>query len=176
MAKFAIIIGSIREGRVGESAAQWVLEQARARGGEATYDIVDLKDFPLPLLSAPVPALQANKKYDDAQVQAFSDRIDAFDGYIFVTPEYNRNVPGPFKNAFDSLGQEWLEKKLGLVGYGWGGAAGALKGWEMSTGGALKMQLVPTQVSVDLGPGQGAFAPQDTDAAALNQLLDELEA
>jgi NAD(P)H-dependent FMN reductase len=54
MLKIAVIIGSIRPGRVGESVAKWVYELAKTRT-EAEFELVDVKEFNLPLLDEPVP-------------------------------------------------------------------------------------------------------------------------
>ncbi len=89
--KIGIIVGSIREGRKGEAVGQWVAEQAQGR--DATYELLDLKSFDVPLLTSPTHPMQAKKSYDDERVQAWSDAVDACDGYVFVTPEYNHGVP-----------------------------------------------------------------------------------
>ncbi|WP_068426382.1 NADPH-dependent FMN reductase [Piscicoccus intestinalis] len=125
--KIGIIVGSIREGRAGTAVAQWVLE--RAQGREAEYEVLELADFDVPLLtSATVPGA-ANKQYDSPQVTAWSQAIDALDGYIFVTPEYNHGVPGAFKNAFDSLGSEWAHKPVAFVSYGADNGVRAVEHW-----------------------------------------------
>src|SRR5436305_5452667 len=54
MLKIAVIIGSTRPGRVGESVAKWVYEHAKERT-ETEFELVDIKDFNLPLLDEPVP-------------------------------------------------------------------------------------------------------------------------
>jgi len=52
MIKIAIIIGSTRPGRVGESVARWVYQIAQQRD-DAEFELVDIKDFNLPLLDEP---------------------------------------------------------------------------------------------------------------------------
>ena len=54
MLKVAVIIGSTRPGRVGESVAKWVYELAKRRT-EAEFELLDVKVFKLPLLDEPVP-------------------------------------------------------------------------------------------------------------------------
>ncbi len=83
--KIGIILGSIREGRAGESVAHWVAQQAASREG-ATYELIDLKTFDVPLLtSATVPGA-ADKQYSDERVTRWSQAIDSCDGFVFVTP------------------------------------------------------------------------------------------
>ena len=56
MLKIAIIIGSTRPGRNGEAVAKWVYEVAQKRS-DAEFELVDIKDFNLPLLDEPVPPI-----------------------------------------------------------------------------------------------------------------------
>ena len=53
MIRIAIIIGSTRPGRKGEAVAKWVYEIAQNRS-DAEFELVDIKDFNLPLLDEPV--------------------------------------------------------------------------------------------------------------------------
>ncbi len=115
MATIGIFVGSIREGRLGESVGQWVADAAAKRSG-ADYKVLDLKEFNVPLLDAAVVPGAANKQYDDENVTRWSQAVDECDGFIFVTPEYNHSVPGAMKNAFDSLGSEWAGKPVAFVG------------------------------------------------------------
>ncbi len=174
MSKIAIIIGSLREGRLGEPVAQWVAAQAVGRGAE--YDLVDLRDFPLPLLDAAVVPNQANKNYADPQVQKWADKVDEFDGFVFVTPEYNHNVPGPFKNAFDSIAGEWMGKPVAVVAYSFGGGVDAVAGWRKTVTGALQMPFVEeTTIAIPENFGEAGFAPTEAVAAQLGRSLDALE-
>lgn len=111
--KIGIIIGSIRQGRKGEAVAKWVLDQAQARG-DAEYSIIDLMEFGVPLLDSPVVPGAANRQYESENVRRWGATIDTYDGFIFVTPEYNHSVPGAFKNAVDSIGPEWIGRACGL--------------------------------------------------------------
>ena len=128
MVKIGIVLGSIREGRLGEQVAAWALEQARTRGN-AGYSLVDVKSFDLPFVTDPVPSAMKNKQYGDERVQRWSDTIDALDGYVFVTPEYDHGVPGAFKNAIDHLSPEFFGKAIGFVGYSGDGAIRATEQW-----------------------------------------------
>ena len=50
--RIGVIVGSVREGRVADQVASWVLEHAAGRG-DADFVRVDLKDFALPVLTEP---------------------------------------------------------------------------------------------------------------------------
>lgn len=174
--KFGIIIGSIREGRAAESVAQWVKEQADARGGDATYELVDLNDYNVPLNSSAVVPGMANKQYDDPAVTAWSEKIDALDGYVFVTPEYNHSVPGPFKNAFDSLGSEWSDKPVAFVGYGSAGAIRAVEHWRHIV---ANLSMFDVRNQLDLGLftefDDNGVAPNERRPEEMTAIFDDLE-
>jgi NAD(P)H-dependent FMN reductase len=63
--------------------------------------LIDLADFPLPHLHEPVPP--ARGAYAGDHTKAWAARTSAFDGYVFVTPEYNRSIPGVLKHAIDHV-------------------------------------------------------------------------
>jgi NAD(P)H-dependent FMN reductase len=124
MLKIGIIIGSTRPGRKAEAIAGWVLDIASKRS-DATFEIVDIKDFNLPLLDEPMPP--AMGQYTQPHTKRWAARIDQFDGFVFVTPEYNHGPSGALKNAIDFLYREWNNKSVGFVGYGGNGGARAVE-------------------------------------------------
>ena len=107
MIKIGIIIGSTRPGRKAEVVAKWAYDIARKRK-DAEFELVDIADFNLPLLDEPMPP--AFGQYSHDHTRAWSAKIDSFDGYVFVTPEYNHATSGALKNAIDFLYQEWNNK------------------------------------------------------------------
>src|SRR5512138_3774650 len=100
MLKLAIIVGSTRPNRVGESVSQWVQQLAQRRR-DAEFELVDIKDFDLPLLDEPIPPSQG--KYSKDHTKRWAAKIASFDGFVFVTPEYNHGTSGALKNALDFL-------------------------------------------------------------------------
>src|SRR4029078_1798521 len=123
MLRLAVIIGSTRPGRVGEAVAQWVHGLAQKRWDAAT-ELVDIADFDLPLLDEPIPPSQG--KYSKEHTKKWAAKIASFDGYVFVTPEYNHGISGALKNAIDFLYTEWNNKAAGFGRYGaaqWGARA-----------------------------------------------------
>ena len=115
MIRIAVIIGSTRPGRNGEAVAKWVYEIARKRS-DAEFELVDIKDFNLPLLDEPVPPSLG--QYTKEHTKVWAAKIDSFDAYVFVTPEYNHGISGALKNAIDFLFKEWNNKAAGFVSYG----------------------------------------------------------
>lgn len=176
--KIGIIVGSIRQGRLGEQIGQWVARAGgeRAASGACEYVLIDLKDFDLPLYASEVLPAAANKRYEDPRVQEWSRAIDACDAFVFVTPEYNRSVPGAMKNAVDCLGSEWRGKPLGFVGYSASGGIRAVEHWRAIMAN-FECPMLRTQLSLSIFDDvqDGVFTPGERQAASLDALLGELE-
>src|SRR5437016_13872548 len=124
MLRIAIIIGSTRPGRNGEAVAKWVFEVSQKRS-DAEFELVDIKDFNLPLLDEPVPPIMG--QYSKPHTKVWAAKIGSFDCYVFVTPEYNHGTSGALKNAIDFLFGEWNDKAAGFVSYGGAGGARAVE-------------------------------------------------
>lgn len=173
MTDIAIVLGSTRPNRVGGQVAEWVQKAASGRD-DASFELIDLRDHPLPHLDEPVPPMFG--QYQEDHTQAWSRRIAPFDGFVFVTPEYNRGLPAVFKNAIDFLAAEWRNKAAGLVSYGTAGGTGAAaKLREMC--GQLGMADVARQVTLMLHTDFEAFTdfkPTPAHDAMLAELLDEV--
>src|SRR6187431_1169617 len=92
---------------------------------DAKFELVDIKDFNLPLLDEPVPPSMG--QYSKPHTKAWAAKIGSFDGYVFVTPEYNHGISGALKNAIDFLFAEWNNKGAGFVSYGGAGGARAVE-------------------------------------------------
>ena len=124
MLKIAIIIGSTRPNRNGEAVAKWVYQVAKKRS-DAEFELVDIKDFNLPLLDEPMPPIMG--QYSQPHTKKWAAKIGSFDAYVFVTPEYNHGTSGALKNAIDFLFAEWNNKAAGFVSYGGAGGARAVE-------------------------------------------------
>lgn len=171
--RIGIIIGSTRPGRVGDQVAKWVLEQARERS-DAEFELVDLLDFALPHLDEAVPP--AMGQYAQAHTKAWAAKIDSFDGFIFVTPEYNHSTSGALKNALDFVYAEWNNKAAGLVSYGSAGGTRAAEHLRLILG-ELQVADVRQQVSFSLMTdfeSYTKFAPAGYHAGMLAAQLDQL--
>ncbi|MBD8061904.1 NADPH-dependent FMN reductase [Oceanitalea stevensii] len=120
--KIGVIVSSSRPTRIGDKVAQWVASLA-PEGTEV--DVIDLAEVDLPFLAEPEQPATGN--YSLASTVAWSERIRAYDGLVITVPEYNAGYPAILKNAIDSLHAEWNGLPVGVVGYGWGAAAGAAR-------------------------------------------------
>jgi NAD(P)H-dependent FMN reductase len=175
MLKLAIIVGSTRPGRVGRDVAEWALGLAKKRT-DAEFELVDVKDFELPLLDEPVPPSQG--KYSKEHTKKWAAKIASFDGYVFVTPEYNHGICGALKNAIDFLFAEWNNKAAGFVGYGSLGGARAVEHLRLVMA-EVQVATVRNQVALSLFTdfeNFTRFKPADRHEPSLNGLFDQLVA
>ncbi|MDX8035584.1 NAD(P)H-dependent oxidoreductase [Lentzea sp. BCCO 10_0856] len=166
--RIAVILGSTRPGRRSEAVAQWVVNVANARD-DASFDLVDLAEFDLPMLDEPMPAIVG--QYQHAHTREWASRIASYDGFVFVTPEYNHSFSAALKNAIDYLYAEWNDKAAGFVGIGGTGGLRAVEQLRLVLA-ELKVATVRTQVAFARGDLQGEPQHHDT----LNVMLDELVA
>jgi NAD(P)H-dependent FMN reductase len=173
MIKLAIIIGSTRPGRKAEDVARWVLDIATKRG-DAEFELVDIKAFKLPLLDEPVPPSMG--QYTQTHTRVWAEKIAAFDGYVFVTPEYNHSMSGALKNAIDYLYREWNNKAAGFVSYGSAGGARAVEQLRLVMG-ELQVADVRAQVMLSLFTdfeNFSAFKPAPIHEKSVNTMLDQV--
>jgi len=173
MTRIGIILGSTRPGRNGEQVAKWVYDIA-SRRTDAEFELVDLRDYPLPHLDEPLPP--AMGQYQNEHTKQWADKIASFDGFVFVTPEYNHSTSGVLKNAIDYLFTEWNNKAAGIVSYGGNGGARAAEHLRLIAG-ELQMADVRQQVTLSLMTdfeNFSVFKPGDYSAATLGTLLDQV--
>lgn len=176
--KIAIILGSTRPGRFGAQVADWVVAQVADRD-DAEYEMVDLADYDLDLLNEPTVPGAAKRQYDNPKTRRWGAKIDEFDAYVFVTPEYNHGVPAALKNAFDVLYPEWVHKGAALVSYGADGGVRAVEHWRTILANA-QMHVVRGQVSfstmleVEQREDGDVFAPAERRTKELGNVLRQL--
>ncbi|GAB3073062.1 NAD(P)H-dependent oxidoreductase [Intrasporangium mesophilum] len=173
--KIAVILGSTRPGRNGKAVADWVIEQAQGRSG-ATYELVDLLDYPLPHLDEPLPA--ATGRYQHEHTKQWAATVAQFDGFVFVTPEYNHSTSGVLKNAIDYLQAEWHNKAAALVGYG---AVGAARAVEHLRSVLSEVQIAHVRQAMAFSfftdfENFSVFTPADLHKQYAGVMFDQLEA
>jgi NAD(P)H-dependent FMN reductase len=173
MLKIGIIIGSTRPGRKAEGVARWVLEQARART-DATFELIDIADYDLPLLDEAQPPSLG--EYDKPHTKKWARTIGSYDGFVFVTPEYNHGTSGALKNAIDFLYGEWNNKAAGFVSYGSAMGVRSVEQLRLVMG-ELQVADVRNQVMLSLYTdfeNFSIFKPHPRHEPALNTMLDQL--
>ena len=99
-----IILGTAREGRQSEKAANYMLAQVQALGKIET-ELIDVRDYRI-----------AASKEETPATKAYTEKIAKADGLIVVSPEYNHAYPGELKMMLDIAYQEYARKPVGLCG------------------------------------------------------------
>ncbi|MBN9629634.1 MAG: NAD(P)H-dependent oxidoreductase, partial [Actinobacteria bacterium] len=138
------------------------------------YELVDLAEWNLPHLDEPMPA--AAGQYANDHTKAWAAKIAEFDGYLFVTPEYNHSTSGALKNAIDFVGSEWYNKAAGFVSYGVYGGARAVEHLRLVLS-QLQVATVSAFVGLSLQHDFENWSLKPTAAAeaGLTPLFDQLE-
>lgn len=175
MLKIAIITGTTRPGRKNLEVSKWVKDHADKRN-DAEYEIVDIADFNLPLLDEAIPA--GYGQYANAHTKQWASKIAEFDGFVFVTPEYNHSFSPALKNAIDYIYAEWTNKAAGFVSYG---SAYGVRAVEHLRQIMAELQVADVRNTVMLSlftdfENFAAFKPDPRHEASLNGMLDQLVA
>jgi NAD(P)H-dependent FMN reductase len=165
--KIGIILGSTREGRVSESVGNWVLDMAN-QFGKADYELVDIKDYQLPLLGT---------TEDVSGITRWNQKLDELYGFVFITAEYNHGMPASLKNALDLAREPWNNKAEGIVSYG---SAGGARAAEHLRGvlGELQIADIRTHILLSLFTdfeNFSVFKPQDLHKENFKMFFPQLE-
>lgn len=173
MIKIGVIVGSTRPGRKALDVAKWVIEIAKLRG-DAGFELVDIADYNLPLLDEPVPPSMG--QYSKEHTKRWAAKIAEFDGFVFVTPEYNHGTSAALKNAIDFLYAEWNNKAAGFVSYGSANGVRAVEVLRLVMG-ELQVADVRAQVMLSLFSdfeNYTTFKPADRHNQSVETMLDQL--
>ncbi len=164
--RIGIVLGSTREGRVSPQVGKWVLDFANQKG-DAIYELVDIKDFNLPLLG---------ESNDLSGVSKWQEKLAQLDAFVFIVQEYNHSLAASLKNALDSANDSWHNKSAGIVSYGSIGGARAAEHLKNILS-ELQIASVRTQVLLSLFTdfeNGSVFKPQKLHDKNLNGLLDQV--
>jgi NAD(P)H-dependent FMN reductase len=165
MPQLMIVIASTRPGRGGWPVAQWFIKRA-TDDGRFEIEVVDLAEFKLPLLDEPNhPRL---RQYVNPHTHEWSNRVDAADAFVFVTPEYNHGYPASLKNAIDFLHHEWRHKPVGFVSYG--GVAAGTRSVEQLQQVVTAVKLTPVIEQVNI-PFYQQFIDEDDGEVHANEVM-----
>lgn len=145
--KIAVIISTTRATRFADKPTKWLMDIATQRT-DADFEVVDLRDYPMPFFDE--VASNAYAPTTNEVAVHWQKKIAEFDGYIFITAEYNRAPSGVLKNALDYAYPEWNRKPAAFVGYGSVGAARAIEQLRLI---AIELQMAPIRNGVHI---QGA--------------------
>lgn len=142
--KIAIVVGSTRALRFADKPTEWFAQLAGERE-DLDFEVVDLRDFPLPFFDEVASSLYAPSQSEVAQ--RWQKKIGSFDGFVFITAEYSRGPTGALKNALDYAYTEWNRKPAAFVGYGGVGGARAIEQLRLN---AVELQMAPTRNGVHI--------------------------
>jgi NAD(P)H-dependent FMN reductase len=174
--KIGIIISTTRQGRFGERVARWIDELSRSRK-DLAFEIVDLRDYPLPFFDQPMSPRFA--PIDTPEATRWAAKMASLDGYVFVTAEYNRSISAVLKNALDHIYFEPARKPAAFVGYGAVGAARAVEQLRLMSI-ELNMVAMKSGVHINMEPLLGMlregkdFADYPYLVPTVTTMLDEL--
>jgi NAD(P)H-dependent FMN reductase len=173
--RIAVIIGSTRDVRFGEKAARWVLDHAQKRS-DLDFELLDIRDFNLPFFNELTNNHWSPSK--DPNAIAWQKKLATFDGFIFVTAEYNRSIPASLKNAIDHAYDEWVKKPGAIVSYG---AVGGTRAAEHLRTVQIELQQVPIRQGVHIAgsdfmqvTAHGENKPMSSLDAAFQSRLNDL--
>jgi NAD(P)H-dependent FMN reductase len=120
--KIGIIVGSTRQGRISPAIAAWVVSNVN-KHPELSAEVLDLAAINLPFFNEPtIPSVAPG--VSEAAV-AWAAKASSMDAFIVLTSEYNAGYPASLKNAIDYLKNEWLNRPIFIVSYGFGGGTSA---------------------------------------------------
>lgn len=151
--KLALIYGSTREGRRCDAVAGWATAQIEG-DGPFDLEIIDPAVLDLPM---------RHSRAEHEGLRQLRGTLGWADGFVVVTPEYNRGYPAVLKFLIDSVGEEWRGKPVGFVSYG--GISGGLRAVE-------QLRLVFAELHAMTIRDGVAFANVWNQFDAAGQLLD----
>jgi chromate reductase len=166
MTKIAVFVGSLQEKSYNKMLAA-NLERVAPKDLEFTY--IDLN---MPLFNQD---LEANYPTD---VQMMKDIVLASDGILFITPEYNRGLPGVLKNAMDWMSRPYgtsafAHKPAGVVGAGLDHVSGAIAQSDFRHIAAYLNMKVMTQPEIHITEANKYFDENGTIEPGSEHRLDQ---
>jgi NAD(P)H-dependent FMN reductase len=174
-----VIVGTDREGRFSEKAATWLVDRLGQRH-DLTFELVDLRDHPISFYDQAEPPAYGRRDYPP-EIARFAAKVEAADGFVVITAEYNHGYPAVLKNALDAVFPEFNRKAVAFVGYGNVGGARAIEQLRLV---AVELELAPLRHAVHILPDvmrpvRAADEPVDPELFAsldgrLSTMIDDL--
>jgi NAD(P)H-dependent FMN reductase len=111
MSKISVIVGSVRQDRQGIKVARWIEKKLHFRNH--TVFFIDPLEIDLPLLDRMYKEMDNPSK----KIKELRNKIKSSEGYVPVTPEYNRSTSSALKNTLDYFLEEYYFKPSAIVSY-----------------------------------------------------------
>ncbi|MGW2143301.1 GNAT family N-acetyltransferase [Nonomuraea bangladeshensis] len=171
-----VLVCSTRPGALGPAVGRWLIDAIAPQAAELGVELlpVSLGDLALPFLDE--EGEPGAGVYQHEHTKRWSATVDAADGFIAITPEYNYGMPAAFKNALDYLGREWAWKPMGFVSYG--NTSAGTRSVQHAKQVVTTLRLVPLGATVALRIADtvdgGRLRPDARRDKAAVGVLDEL--
>jgi NAD(P)H-dependent FMN reductase len=143
-----VIVGTTRPGRFSEKPAAWLSDRL-SRRDDLEVEMVDLRDYTLPMYNQETAPARGLRNYPDSEVMRLSQTFDRADGYVMVTSEYNHGYPASLKNALDAIFPELNRKPVTFVSYGNVGGARAVEQLRLV---AVEFEMAPLRHAIHIMP------------------------
>jgi NAD(P)H-dependent FMN reductase len=115
-------------------------------------------------------------QYSKPHTKKWAAKVESFDAFVFVAPEYNHGISGALKNAIDFLSREWSNKAAGFVSYGGIGGARAVEQLRLVLA-ELQIATVRNQVLLSIFTdfeNFSVFKPDARHEQAVNAMFDQV--
>jgi NAD(P)H-dependent FMN reductase len=146
--RLQVIVGSVRPNRFADKPLAWLVDRLSGRD-DFELDVLDLRDYQLPLFNASTSPARSLRDYPNEAVAALGQRFDSADGYIALTSEYNHGYAASLKNAMDWVFPEFQRKPISFVGYGNVGGARAIEQLRLV---CVEFEMAPLRHAVHILP------------------------
>lgn len=178
--KTLLVLGSVREGRMGDRVGKWMQAEMKEAGHELI--LIDPLETDLPLLKQPIHFIE---KYDGpemvpAKLTALKEKIESADCFIFVTSEYNRTLPPALTNFMDHFPPSlFYHRPSAIVSYSIGSQGGiaanmALRGFLCEFGCApIPINLAISDVSSRISEKGDVIDDEDLKGKG-KKMMDQL--
>ncbi len=169
-----LIVASTRTRRFADIPLAWLREQLGSRT-DLSLDVLDLREHPLPFFDQPMPPSWNRRAYASPAEATVGQALDAADGYIVLTNEYNHGYSAALKNLFDHFFVEFQHKPIGFVGYGSVGGSRAIEQLRLV---AAELDMASVRTSAHIFGHQMRRLREDPDARAdvFEEVAPRLEA
>ena len=171
-----VLVCSTRPGALGPVIGDWLTRALTPSAAELSVELVpvSLADLDLPFLDE--EEQPSTGVYRNEHTRRWSAIVDAADGFIVVTPEYNYGMPATLKNALDYLSGEWAWKPVGFVSYG--NTSAGTRSVQHAKQVVTTLRLVPLGATIAIRIGDavenGRLRPDAGRDAAAIEVLEEL--
>ena len=172
---YAVILGSVRQDRMGIRAARWLMTALAARGHSAA--LVDPMEVQLPLLD------RMYKEFPKGEAPEAMEKLATLyrsvDGFLIVSGEYNHGIPPALKNLLDHFLEEYFWRPSAIVCYSAGGFGGVRAAMQLRmTLAELGMSSIPSLMpirTIGTALGEDGTPSEPRLGQSLTRFLDELD-